>query len=88
MKGLIPKEKLFYLPYSRRTVLMIYFDAREIFASLLSFPLLNRDENCLFDSPEKDLFIGPPKSSIIGDINTGQCYQKTHKALVKTQMLL
>jgi hypothetical protein len=33
--------------------------------------------------PEKDQFIGPPKSSIIGDINTGQCYQKTNKALVK-----
>ncbi len=81
MKGLIPKEKLFYLPYSRKTVPMIYFDAREVFASLLSCPLLNRDENYLFDSPEKDPFIGPPKSSIIGDINTGQCYRKTHKAL-------
>jgi hypothetical protein len=60
MKGLIPKEKLFYLPYSRRIVPMIYFDAREVFASLLSCPLLNRDENYLFDSPEKDPFIGPP----------------------------
>ena len=38
MKGLIPKEKLFYLLYSRRTVPMIYFDAREVFASLLSCP--------------------------------------------------
>ncbi len=74
MKGLIPKEKLSYLLYSRRTVPMIYFDAREIFASLLSCPLLNRDENYLFNLPEKDPFIGPPKSSIIGDINTGQCY--------------
>ncbi|KAI2506334.1 hypothetical protein MHU86_8062 [Fragilaria crotonensis] len=83
MKGLIPKEKLFYLPYSRRTVPMIYFDAREVFASLLSCPLLNRDENYLFDSPEKDPFIGPPKSSMIGDINTGQCYRKTYEALVK-----
>ncbi len=83
MKGLIPKEKLFYLPYSRRTVPMIYFDAREVFASLLSCPLLNRDKNYLFDSLEKDPFIGPPKSSIIGDINTGQCYRKTHEALVK-----
>ncbi len=83
MKELIPKEKLFYLPYSRRTVPMIYFDAREVSASLLSCPLLNRDKNYLCDSPEKDPFIGPPKSSIIGDINTGQCYQKTHEALVK-----
>ena len=30
MNGLIPKEKLFYLPYSRRIVPMIYFDAREV----------------------------------------------------------
>ncbi len=83
MKGLIPKEKLFYLLYSRRIVPMIFFDAREVFASLLSCPLLNCDENYLFDLPEKDPFIGPPKSSIIGDIDAGQCYQKTHKALVK-----
>ncbi len=62
---------------------MIYFDAREVFASLLSCPLLNCDENYLFDLPEKDPFIGPPKSLIIGDITTGQCYRKTHKALVK-----
>ena len=61
MKGLIPKEKLFYLPYSRRLVSMIYyFNAREVFASLLSCPLLNHDENYLFDSPEKDPFIAPP----------------------------
>jgi hypothetical protein len=59
MKGLIPKEKLFYLPYSGRIVPMIYFDAREVFVSLLSCPLLNRDENYLFDSPEKDPFIAP-----------------------------
>ncbi len=43
MKGLIPKEKSFYLPYFRRTVPMTYFDAREVFASLLSCPLLNRE---------------------------------------------
>jgi hypothetical protein len=85
MKGLIPKEKLFYLPwYSRRIVPMVYFDAREVFASLLSCPLLNRDENYLFHLPEKDPFIAPPPASpIIGDINTGRCYRKTHQALVK-----
>jgi hypothetical protein len=31
MRGLTPKEKLLYLPYSRRVVLMIYFDARQVF---------------------------------------------------------
>jgi Plavaka transposase len=86
MKGLIPKEKSLYLPYSRRIVPMIYFDAREVFASLLSCPLLNRDENYLFDSPAKDPFVGPPTSSTtIGDINTGRCYRKTYEALVKKQ---
>ena len=44
MKRWIPKEKLFYLPYSRRTVPMIYFDVMEVFASLLSCPLLNCNE--------------------------------------------
>ena len=84
MKGLIPKEKSLYLPYSRRIVPMIYFDAREVFASLLNCPLLNRDENYLFDSPAKDPFVGPISSSTtIGDINTGRCYRKTYKALVK-----
>jgi hypothetical protein len=33
MKGLIPKEKEFFLPYSRRIVTMFYFNAREVFAS-------------------------------------------------------
>jgi hypothetical protein len=60
MKGLIPKEKLFYLPYSRRTVPTICFDAREVFASLLYWPLLNCDENYLFNLPEKILLLIPP----------------------------
>ena len=83
MKGLIPKEKELFLPYSRRIVTMVYFDAREVFASLLSCPMLNRDENYLFDSPEKNPFIAPTESPIIGDINTGCCYQKTYESLVK-----
>ena len=62
---------------------MIYVDAWEVFAFLLSCPLLNRDENFLFDSPAKDPFVAPTKSSRIGDFNTGSCYQKTYKALVK-----
>jgi hypothetical protein len=83
MKGMIPKEKLLYLPHSQRVVLMIYVDAWEVFAFLLSCPLLNCDENFLFDSPAKDPFVAPTKSSRIGDINTGSCYRKTYKALVK-----
>ncbi len=36
MKGLIPMEKQLYLPYSKRIVSMVYFDASQVFASLLS----------------------------------------------------
>ena len=44
MNGLIPKEKNVYLPYTQRTVSLIFFDASEVFASLLSCPTLNQDE--------------------------------------------
>jgi hypothetical protein len=79
MKGLLPKEKLLY---SKRTVSMIYFDASQVFASLLSCPLLNRDENFLFHE-DKDPFVAPSKAGDIGDINTGECYRKAYEALVK-----
>ncbi|KAI2498528.1 hypothetical protein MHU86_15988 [Fragilaria crotonensis] len=82
MKGLIPKEKQLYLPYSKRIVSMVYFDASQVFASLLSCPLLNRDENYLFHE-HKDPFVEPSKSGDIGDINTGRCYRRTYKELVK-----
>ena len=74
MKGLIPKEKLLYLPYSKRTVSMIYFDASQVFASLLSCPLLNCDENFLVHE-HRDPFVVPSRSGdILGNINIGQCY--------------
>ena len=82
MNGLIPKEKQLYLPYSQRTVSVVYFDASEVFASLLSCPTLNQDENYLFDDAN-DPFVAPSgKASHVGDINTGRCYRKTYKALV------
>ncbi len=61
---------------------MIYFDASQVFASLLSCPLLNRDENYLFHV-HKDPFVEPSKSGDIGDINTGRCYRRTYTELVK-----
>ncbi|KAI2511195.1 hypothetical protein MHU86_3160 [Fragilaria crotonensis] len=83
MNGLIPKEKQLYLPYSQRTVSVVYFDASEVFASLLSCPTLNQDEIFLFDSA-KDPFVAPSgKASHVGDIKTGRGYRKTYKALVK-----
>ncbi len=83
MNGLIPKEKQLYLPYLQRTVSMVFFDASEVFASLLSCPTLNQDKNYLFDDAN-DPFVAPlGTSSHVGDINTGRCYRKTYNALVK-----
>ena len=82
MNGLIPKEKKLYLPYTQRIVSMIYFDASEVFASLLSCPTLNQDANYFFDDA-KDPFVAPQASSDVGDIHTGRCYRKTYEAHVK-----
>ena len=61
---------------------MIYFNASEVFASLLSCPTLNQDSNYFFDDA-KDPFVKPQSSSNVGDIHTGRCYRKTYDALVK-----
>jgi hypothetical protein len=82
MNGLTPKEKKLYLPYTQRTVSMIFFDASEVFASLLSCPTLNQDENYFFDCA-KDPFVAPQTTSDVGDIHTGRCYRKTYEALIK-----
>ncbi len=82
MKGLIPKEKQLYLPDSKRTVSMVYFDASEVFASLLSCPTLNKDELYMFHD-KQDPFAEPCVASDLGDINTGRCYLKTYDALEK-----
>ena len=66
---------------------MIYFDAREVFASLLSCPTINQDENFLFHGREGAPFAGPPTSSNLGDIDTGRCYRKTYEELVKNPEL-
>ena len=82
MNGLIPQEKQLYLPYTQRTVSMIYFNASEVFASLLSCPTLNQDANYFFDKA-KDPFVAPRVSTDVGDIHTGRCYRKTYEALIK-----
>ena len=82
MNGLIPKEKKLYLPHTQRTVSMIFFDAGEVFASLLSCPTLNQDKNYFFNEA-KDPFVAPRASPDVGDIHTGRCYRKTYDALIK-----
>ena len=43
MNGLISKEKKLYLPYTQRTMSLMFFDASEVFALLLACPTLNQD---------------------------------------------
>jgi hypothetical protein len=85
MKGLFSKESFMYLPHSKRIVSVVYFDAREVFASLLSCPTINKDANFLFHGQEGAPFVEPSRSSNLGDIDTGRCYKRTYKALVKTK---
>jgi hypothetical protein len=84
MNGLIPKEKQLHLSYLQRTVSLVFFDASEVFALPLLCPTLNQDKNYFLLDDAKDPFVAPlGTSSHVGDINTGRCYRKTHKALVK-----
>jgi hypothetical protein len=84
--GLIPKEKQLYLNYSNRTVSVVYFNAGELFALLLLCPTLNKDANFLFHH-QKDPFAAPlSRASQVGDINTGRCYRKSHRALVEKRV--
>ena len=82
MHTLKPKQKFLKLPHSQKTVNMVYFDAKSVFASLLTCPILNRDENFLFhgNSP-----IAPPPDVVshIGDINTSRGYLDSYHRLVK-----
>jgi hypothetical protein len=64
-----------YLPYLKRIVTMVYFDARQVFASLLSCRSLNKDEHFMFHE-QGDPYAAPdPRTSVIGDIKSGRCYR-------------
>ncbi len=62
MKGLKPKGKHLYLPYSKRLVSMVYFDASQVFASLLLCPTLYTDKNFMFHGA-RDPFAEPSRSA-------------------------
>ena len=83
MNGLVPKEQKLYLPYSKRIVTMVYFDARQVFASLLSCQSLNKDECFMFHEQGGPFAVPDSRTSVIGDINSGRCYRDTYKKLVK-----
>jgi hypothetical protein len=83
MNGLIPKEKQLYLPYLNWTVSVVYFNASEAFVLLLLCPTLNKDAHFLFDNQNDPFALSLSRASHVGDIDTGRCYQKSHRALVK-----
>jgi hypothetical protein len=85
MNQLIPQEKQLYLPYTQRSVSVIYFNASEVIASLLSCPTPNQDANYFFDKA-KHPFVAPHISSNAGDIHTGCCYRKMYKARIKKDL--
>jgi hypothetical protein len=76
MNGLIPEEKQLYLPYSQRTLSIVFFDASEVFTLLLSCPTLNKDECFLFDDAKNPFVASLGGLSHVGYINTGCCYRK------------
>jgi hypothetical protein len=83
MNGLVPKEQKLYLPYSKRIVTMVNFDARQVFAPLLSRRSLNKDECFMFHELGGPFNVPDARASVICDINSGRCYRETYKKLVQ-----
>ncbi len=74
MNGLIPKEKQLYLPYSQRTVSLVFFMP----VKCLHYTL-NEEGRTL-----SNLFVAPSQTlSHVGNINTGHCFRKTYDAIIK-----
>ena len=73
-------QKLLKLPHSQKAVNMVYFEAKSVFASMLTCPMLNRDENFLFHGSSP---FSPPPEVIpyVGDINTSRGYIDSYKLL-------
>ena len=86
MEALAPQEKPCTLPISRKTVMVVFFNAHAVFASLLSCPFLNQDHKYMFPDPHN--IFAPPRSDQddVGDINTGAMYHATYAELVVDPM--
>ena len=83
--GLKPILDTLHLPYTNVTIKVAYFQASAIFADLLSCGHLNVDANYIFDgdwNPDHDPY-AVPSGNVIGDLNTGRSYLKTHHSLCK-----
>ena len=83
--GLKPILDTLHLPYTNVTIKVAYFQASAIFEDLLSCGHLNVDANYIFDgdwNPDHDPY-AVPSGNVIGDLNTGRSYLKTHHSLCK-----
>jgi hypothetical protein len=81
-----PHEHALYLPYSQAHVNVVYFDAKEVLHSLLTCPMLNKDDNYMFHDTRHPDTCNPfakPDGRILSDINTGRSYLKTYDKLIK-----
>ena len=80
-----PVWETLHLPYTDVTVRVAYFNAMAVFSDLLSCKLLNCDANYIFDGDwNEDLDpYAVPNGIIIGDLNTGRSYLKTHRKYCK-----
>lgn len=84
--GLKPIWDTLHLPYTDVTIKVAYFNAAAVFADLLSCEHLNKDNNYIFDgdwNPDHNPY-AVPSGNIIGDLNTGRSYLKTHQALCRS----
>jgi len=86
----VPKEHELILPYSERLAKVIYFPAIEVFRSLLTCPIINKDENFMFHNPHypdtrsrSNPFAKPEETDSVSDINTGRSFLRTYDALIK-----
>jgi len=81
-----PHEHALYLPYSQAHVNVVYFDAKEVLHSLLTCPMLNKDDNYMFHDTRHPDTCNPfakPDGRILSDINTRRSYLKTYDKLIK-----
>jgi hypothetical protein len=81
-----PKTHQLYLPFSKGTIQVIYFDIKEVLKSLLTCPAINKDENYIFHdvaNPDTCDPFAKPDGSLLSEIKTGRSYLKTYDDLIK-----
>jgi hypothetical protein len=81
-----PHEHALHLCYSQAHTNVVYFDAKEVLHSLLTCPMLNKDDNCMFHNTQHPDTCNPfakPDGRILSDINNGRSYVKTYDNLIK-----